>query len=124
MKHYIIPTLKLKPDTVVLHCGTNDLKFKQPEEISKGILDLAKTVSQMSESTGVIISGIVPRRDELNQNVDKVNGILKKLCNDCNLGYVDNSGIDPRTHLNKSQLHLNRNGSDELAKNLLTLFQC
>ena len=32
----------------------------------------------MSESTGVIISGIVPKGDDLNQNVDKVNGILKK----------------------------------------------
>jgi len=55
MNHYIVPTLKLKPDLIVLHCGTNDLKSKQPEEISKNIIDLAKSVSQMSENTGVIV---------------------------------------------------------------------
>lgn len=124
MNHYIVPTLKLKPDVVVLHCGTNDLKSKQPEEISENIIDLAKSVSQISESTGVIISGIVPRGDDLNQNAEKVNEMLEKLCNDLNVGFVDNSRIDPRKHLNNSRLHLNRSGSTELARNLQNIIEC
>jgi len=45
---------------------------------------------------------------------------LETLCNGYkyNIGYVDNSRIDPRTHLNNSRWNLNRNGSSELAKNL------
>ena len=35
MERYIIPTVELKPDAIVVHCGTNDLKRqKQPEEIA------------------------------------------------------------------------------------------
>ena len=33
MKSYIIPTVGLEPDAIVIHCGTNDLRRQeQPEE--------------------------------------------------------------------------------------------
>ena len=35
MKSYIIPTVELELDAVVIHCGTNDLRREeQPEEIT------------------------------------------------------------------------------------------
>ena len=44
MKRYDIPTVKQKPDNIILHTGTNDLKTKDtPEEITMGILNLAMT---------------------------------------------------------------------------------
>ena len=44
MKSYVIPTVKQKPDNIVLHTGTNDLKtIDTSEEIAIGILNLAMT---------------------------------------------------------------------------------
>ena len=124
MKHYIRPTLDKKPDVMIIHCGTNDLKTKEPEEITENIVTLAKMVSEESENTSVIVSGIVPRGDALNGNVEKVNGILQKRCNECNIGFIDNGNIDPAKHLNNSKLHLNIHGTNELQKNLQEFIDC
>ena len=44
MKRYDIPTVKQKPDNIILHTGTNDLKaIDTSEEITMGILNLAMT---------------------------------------------------------------------------------
>ena len=38
--HYLAPLLKKEPDTVIFHCGTNDIIDKNPEEILDGLLQL------------------------------------------------------------------------------------
>ena len=124
MEHYMIPTLDQKPDVVILHCGTNDLKNQQPEEVCKNIVNLGKEISRKSENTSVVISGIVPRGDDLNENVVKVNEFLEIACNDCNIGFIDNSNIDNQRHLNNSRLHLNVHGTLELEKNLRNVVNC
>jgi len=124
MKHYSIPTLKQKPEMVIIHCGTNDLKQKEPKEVAESVVDLAKTISQSNENTAVVISGIVRRGDALNEKAIKVNEILEDLCNKCNIGFIDNGDIDPETHLNKSKLHLNVNGTNELENNLRNIINC
>ena len=45
MKHYVSPDLEKKPDLVILHTGTNDLKSdSSPEEIANEITSLALSV--------------------------------------------------------------------------------
>lgn len=64
MHSYAIPTTELKPDGIIVHCGTNDVATnKQPKEISQDIVDLA--VKLKSDSTDVIISGLTTRCDKL-----------------------------------------------------------
>ena len=42
MKSYIIPTVKLEPDAIVIHCGTDDLRRQEhSEEIPYEIANLA-----------------------------------------------------------------------------------
>ena len=42
---YIIPTVELEPDAIVIHCGTNDLRRqKQPEEIAYEIANFASSI--------------------------------------------------------------------------------
>ena len=85
-KSYIKPTLKNKPERIIIHCGTNDLKNSMPQSIAKNILSLAKSSQQ--ENNTVLVSSIVPRKDHLDKkgkDVDKkgkdVKVIFKKRFN-------------------------------------------
>ena len=45
MKSYIIPTIELEPDAILIHSGTNALKrYEQPEEIACEIANLASSI--------------------------------------------------------------------------------
>ena len=48
----------------------------------------------------VMISGIAPRRDNLNAKGMSVNKILSSFCTEKNLLYIDNSNIRTDRHLN------------------------
>ena len=45
MKHYIVPTFEKKPDELILHIGTNDLKDRARKEIVRDIMALKEFVS-------------------------------------------------------------------------------
>ena len=108
MKSYVIPTVTQKPDNIILHTGTNDLKpIDTPEEISMGI------------PNSVFMSGIVPRSDKVNEKASKVNSILRHECNVRNICFIDNEQISPRFRCNRSGLHLNYYGTKKLQENLL-----
>eukprot|EP00795_Rhopilema_esculentum_P009687 gene9687-biopygen2077 len=65
MNSYVCPTIKKNPKTIILHCGTNDLRRSQPAcNIARDIFELARTLETRSNS--VLISGLVPRGDSLN----------------------------------------------------------
>ena len=46
MESYIKPTLKNKPNRIIIHCGTNDPKNSTPQSIAENILSLAKSSQQ------------------------------------------------------------------------------
>ena len=47
MKSYMIPIVELEPDTMVIHCGTNDLRRQeQPEETGYEKLILPDQLNQ------------------------------------------------------------------------------
>ena len=118
MASYIKPTTDLYPDVIILHCGTNDLRMKtNPEEISDKIVNLA--LSSKTPINSVIVSGIVARKDDLNEKAQLVNNYLRDACQTRNIGFIDNSNIMADSHLNRSKLHLNAKGTNILAKNFL-----
>ena len=70
MKSYVIPTVKLNPETIVIHCGTNDLKTeKDHRKIANKILGLAH--QRKTDDNSVMISGIVPWNGNLNDDAIK-----------------------------------------------------
>ena len=88
LKTYIQPALKRDPDWVVIHVGTNDLRFSQdPKTIAKNIIDIAK--SSTTNKNEILVSSIVSRRDNLNGKGRQVNNILQKLCVENNFAYVN-----------------------------------
>ena len=119
MKDYAKPCIRENdPDHVILHAGTNELNSELlPERIAKSIVDVAKNIK--SEKRSVSISGVVPRNDDLNNKASEVNKELSRMCKKEKLPFLEHSNINPRAHLNKSRIHLNRNGSEKLGKNFV-----
>ena len=74
---------------------------------------LLKTLNQ-SNSRIVSISGIVPRNGNFNIKAMEVNKEPSKMCDKEKLLFLSHSNINPETHLNKINFHLNRNGYEKL----------
>ena len=118
MHSYAKPTTRHDPNLIIIHCGTNDLrKEKTAAVIADDIVTLARSLK--TDSTEVIVSGIVPRRDKLDEKRKEVNSYLNRKLNEINLGFVDNGNINAMNNLNKSGLHMNYAGTKILADNFL-----
>ena len=109
-KDHIKPTLREKPDDIVLHVGTNDLVSDRPPDlISKSIVDVAS--SMKNENHDVTVSNIIKRADHFKEKANDVNDYLSKLCMEGDIYLIDHSKILKTQHLNGSKLHLNRRGA-------------
>lgn len=58
--HYIRPTLKSSPDSVILHVGTNNLKNDDPNTVAEKIINLCETIVRESPTTKVATSELTP----------------------------------------------------------------
>ena len=115
MVDYIKPTKSdSNPDVYLLHVGTNDLTSnKSPEQISLDILNLANSLKL--DNNTVIVSSIVPRKDENKKN--RWGQHLEELCNANNVGMISHRNINSKRHLNRSRLHLNDAGASLFIRN-------
>ena len=110
MKDYVKPSLRKKPDHIVLHVGTNDLVSDRPPDlIAKSIVDVASTMK--NENYDVTASNIIARADLFKEKTNEVNYYLSKLCMERNIYLIDHSKTLKAQHLNGSKLHLNRRGA-------------
>ena len=116
MTHYLKPTLDRDPQKIVLHIGTNDLRKRQPYEVSDNIIDLARRI-ETNTNAQVFISELVVRSDDAsNEAVKAVNQRLRKFCNQQDLQLVRHNNITT-DDLNKGGLHLNEKGTSIMFTN-------
>ena len=107
MMTYIELTIEEKPDFIILHTGTNDLRSNaDPEEIANSIVDVG--VSCKENGLEVIVSAIFPRRDKLNEKGTVVNEKTKELCLEKNIYFLEHRNFNPKYHLNGSKLQIKR----------------
>ena len=80
MVDQVKPTIRDdKPDHVILYTGTNDLRSdKIASLIARSIAEL--TMSLKDNDNSVIVSGIVPRNDNLNNKANEVNNRSLLMC--------------------------------------------
>ena len=80
MVDQVKPTIRDdKPDHVILYTGTNDLRSdKIASLIARSIAEL--TMSLKDNDNSVIVSGIVPRNDNLNNKASEVNNRSLLMC--------------------------------------------
>ena len=111
MTDHVKTTLRdINPDHIILHAGTNDLRTENTaSQIAKATIDLATSLK--NDNITVILSGIVPRLDDLNNEVNEVNRRLVLACKERNISFfLHDESIDPSKYLNESKVHLNSNG--------------
>ena len=120
MKHYAVPTLTTKPNTLIVHIGTNDLRNNTPSNLLSSLEDLGEMIMQYTnKNTNLIWSEIITRTHDptLTNKVNLVNNSLARLCETRNWGLIKNNNITGNL-LNNSGLHLNKQGTAALAKNI------
>ena len=100
MESFLIPLLKRKPDQILLHVGTNDLKSYSPQQVADKILDLTKLVN--SYGIRCSVSEIIKRDNYLSTKGQEVNRILSTILPE---------QVSLISHHNISEQHLNRSGS-------------
>ena len=126
VKHYVLPTLyEEKPQIVVLQCGGNDLPKSNANPTP--VMDIAKIIietANLCESHGaeqILISGIITRHKGnyyMERRRTELNEILRNICYDRGYIFIDNENIT-HDHLSQDGVHLNHEGSDILANNIL-----
>ena len=117
MIDHVKPTIRHdKPDHVILHTGTNDLRNeKTASQIARSITELVMSLENNDNS--VIVSGIVPRNKNLNNKATDVNIHLLVMCKEREIPFIAHSeNIDSIKHLNERELHLNHNGIKAFAE--------
>ena len=121
MMHYVKPTLNKQPSQLIVHVGTNDLSSKSPTEIVKSISVLGDAIKTENPKIDLTFSEVITRNDgkALADKVNLVNEHLNKLCTQRNWGLISHKNIK-NIHLNGSGIHLNRQGSAILARNIKT----
>ena len=99
MKDYIKPTTARKPDMVILHTETNDLKSNQnPSNIANEIINLTKNVKR--SRTEVSISFLITCRYRLSEKGKKVNKELQERCTAKNFAFILHKNIN--SYINKN----------------------
>ena len=64
-----------------------------------------------------MISGIMPKNDNLNEHAIKVNYISRKAYSKRNTGFIDNENLNPRYSCNRSKMDLNKKRNQFITEN-------
>ena len=121
MADYIKPIIRKKPNQLVLHVGTNNLRnCENSTTCAKDIIQLGESINSSIPETKITISGLITRDDEeiLASKVNEVNAMLEQLCLEKNWAFIEHCNITSQ-YLNKSKLHLNKQGTSLLACNFI-----
>ena len=77
-----------KPDEIILHVGTNNLRNDEPQQIAEKLVDVGNAIERETPSTKVTVSSLILRKDDdqPNRKVIKVNKSVRTFCNSKGLG--------------------------------------
>ena len=118
MLDYIKPMARRKPDTLIIHTGTNDLT--NGVNTMKKVRKLVKVVREIDESEKIKIgfSSVIYRKDkDLEDERNEVNVTFKKYCESKEFAFIENNNIS-ESGLNNSKLYLNKKGANILTQNI------
>ena len=99
MRDYVVPTLRIKPETSIFHCGTYILKNENEERIANKIIALAVDIKK--NVPNVAVSGIVFRADSpIEHKIRRVNYLVKVGVKEYDIDFISQDNIKS-CHLDK-----------------------
>ena len=120
---------------VVIHCGTNNIDFNQPEDIASALIAMAEKIHLYRPDVKVILSGILPR-DSGTASIRCVkilktnNHLLEKCHNLRNIFYLEhdidwnhNNGSLNDQYYHHDNLHLIKLGNEKIANEITNLIK-
>ena len=114
---YVRPTVRKKPNLIIIHSGTNDIQnnVNTLQKIRKVISSIKEY--DTDDNIKIALSSIIHRSDhDFEDKINETNRKLENLCKGKGMIFINNSNIDS-TCLNRSKLHLNKSGTSLLIKN-------
>ena len=122
MLDYIKSIAQRKPDTLIIHTGTNDLT--NGVNTMKKVRKLVKVVREIDESEKIKIGffSVIYRKDkDLENERNEVSVKLKNYCEGKGFVFIENDNIN-EPGLNNSKLHLNKTGTNIATQNITRSF--
>ena len=120
MLDYVKPIARKKPDTMIIHVGTNDLT--KGVNTTKKVRKCVEVIREIDNTENIQIgfSSIIQRADkDFGNEIKETNIKLKNYCSGKGFIFVDNDNIN-ESCLNNSKFHLNKKGTQRLSKNILS----
>lgn len=116
---FIKPVLRRKPQKVILHVGTNNVRNDNAKKIKQKLVKLVDDIKKDNPSLDIGISSIIHRGDDLslNSKIDQVNCQIETYCEEKHFGFINNDNVNVEHCLNRSGVHLNRKGTSILVSN-------
>ena len=111
---------------VVLHAGANDILDAKPAEyVTNELKKVASVIRNDSSQTKVLISSIIPRRNDrlVNSAISEANCSIKNMCQEQGFTFIDNDKVfykdtKPDISLYKDGINLNKKGGKFLGQNI------
>ena len=105
------------PHTAIIHGGSNNLRHKRPVKEIVNDTSVAAMQLQAQGVKNIAISSVTPRFG-LKDKITQLNNDLKKLCQELNISYINNSDIKYNLHISDwDYTHLNHQGVKKLQSN-------
>ena len=115
MEDYVQPTIRTRPDHIVIHVATNNLPSKKDlAEIYSDILGLALKLK--SGTCQILVSNLATRNDQHCKKALEGNQPLKVLYREKNINIIGHGNTITVRHLNCSKVHLYLKNNKVLTK--------
>lgn len=111
--------LKCVPESVVIHCGTNDIvadrgRIKNLSFMKKQLKGLMKTAGNVYKDKEVIVSGLLFRGRVNHKEICHLNDFIAEQCNERKFTFVDANCWVGFDGMARDGLHLNGKGAREM----------
>ena len=116
---YVRSTACKKPDMIIILTSTNEIqnKVNTLQKVRK-LITVIKEIDVNNE-VEIAFLGLIHHDDQdFEEEIKKINRKLENLCKDKGIIFINNNNIDGSC-LNRSKLHLNKSGTDQLVKKFL-----
>ena len=127
LRHYCDVLLEEKPDSILIHGGTNDIWGKNQRKnatlrkIAEDIISIGLKCRERGVKNIYISSIIITRNSHINKNSRDINEFLKLLCVQYNFFFIDNSFITQSDLNDDDEVHLSWEGRKKLVNNFINI---